>query len=430
MKKVLIITYYWPPAGGAGVQRVLKFVKYLPQFGWEPVVLTVENPDSPVEDFSLMDDIPIECKVYKTKSLEPFNLYKKMTGKKSDDKIPGDILLNDNDKSLKNIIAKWVRLNLFIPDAKIGWKSYAVKKGLEIIEQENIELIFSTSPPQTTALIGKRLAAKSGVKWIADFRDPWLEIVYYQNVERSFLTKKVDALLEKKTIKDADALVTISKDIVKLFQAKADKQRVELIPNGFDESDFEKIDGKKNKCLTVAYTGAMSKDRVPYPLINAINRLVFEDDIKNIKLDFAGRFCKEFHDEISNNNLSEFISIKNFIPHKESTKMLQSSDLLLLVIDNVANNKGILTGKLFEYMGCRKQIIAIGPTDGDAAHIIEETNCGTVIDYDDSDRAYEILKKAYIEWEKGESNYMFQVDQYSRKNLTKQLAAIFEEVKA
>lgn len=428
MKKVLIITYYWPPAGGAGVQRALKFVKYLPQFGWEPVVLTVKNPDSPVEDFSLLNDIPSGCKIYKTNSLEPFNLYKKITGKKKDDKIPGDILLNENNSSLKNKIAKWIRLNLFIPDAKVGWKSYAVKKGIKIIRQENIELIFSTSPPQTSALIGRKLAKQTGVKWIADFRDPWLEIVYYQNVKRNIITKKIDAFLESKAIKDADAIVTISKNMSELFRTKSKNARIKVIPNGFDESDFEQLDRKKNESFTIAYTGAMSKDRVPYPFLHALNRLIFEDDIKNIKLNFAGKFCKEFIDEISNNNLSEFVSIKNFVPHKESTKILQTSDLLLLVIDNVPNNKGFLTGKIFEYMGCRKPIFAIGPTDGDAANTIQETNCGTLVDYDDIDGAYEVLKKMYKEWEDGKSNYKFNSYVYSRVNLAKNLKKLFEEI--
>ncbi len=428
MKKVLIITYYWPPAGGAGVQRALKFVKYLPQFGWEPVVLTVKNSDSPVEDMSLLNDIPNGCKIYKTNSLEPFNLYKKITGKKNDEKIPGDILLNDNDSSIKNKIAKWIRLNLFIPDAKVGWKSYAVKKGIEIIRQENIELIFSTSPPQTSALIGRKLAKQTGVKWIADFRDPWLDIVYYQNVKRSIITKKIDAFWENKVIKDADAIVTISKNMSELFRTKSKNARIEIIPNGYDESDFDQLDRKKNESFTIAYTGAMSKDRVPYPLLHALNRLVFEDDIKNIKLNFAGKFCKEFNDEISNNNLSEFVSIKNFVPHKESTKILQTSDLLLLVIDNVPNNKGFLTGKIFEYMGCRKPIFAIGPTDGDAANIIQETNCGTMVDYDDIDRAYEVLKKMYKEWGEGKSNYKFNSYVYSRVNLAKNLKKLFDEI--
>ena len=428
MKKVLIITYYWPPAGGAGVQRALKFAKYLPEFGWEPIILTVENPDSPTEDKSLLDDIPKECKVFKTKSLEPFNLYRKFTRKKSGENIPGDILLNDTDKSIKNKLTKWIRVNLFIPDAKIGWKNYAVKKGLEIIEAENIDLIFTTSPPQTVALIGRDLAKRSGVKWIADFRDPWMEIVYYQNLNRTKLTKAIDSSLEKKVMKNADAIITISEDMANLFRRKAKDQNVFVIPNGFDETDFDSLEYERNDKFTIAYTGSMSIDRVPYSFLKALNRLINVDGIINIQIKLAGRFCPEFSEEISRNNLSEFISIQSFVPHKESTKILQTSDALLLVIDNVLNNKGFLTGKLFEYMGCKKPIFALGPIDGDANKIIMDADAGVMVAYDDNEGAYQLLKIMYENWKNDRSIYKFNVDKFSRKNLNKELTKAFKEI--
>jgi len=428
MKKALVITYYWPPAGGAGVQRALKFVKYLPQFGWEPIVLTVENPDSPTEDLSLLEDIPQGCKVYKTKSLEPFEIYKKFTGKKSDEKITGDILLKNDDVSFKDKLAKWIRVNLFIPDAKIGWKKYAVKKGLDIIRDEKIDLIFTTSPPQTVALIGRKLAKLTGVKWVADFRDPWMEIVYYQNLNRSKITKAIDASLERKVMNDADTIVTISKDMADLIKGKAKNQKVVVIPNGFDETDFASVEFGRNDKFTIAYTGAMSKDRVPYPFISALKKLIYDDGIKNIQMKFAGKFCPEFHELIEKENLSEFFDIQNFVPHKESTRILQSSDALLLVIDNVPDNKGFLTGKLFEYMGCKKPIFAIGPVDGDANKVIKEADCGTMVDYNDNEEAYKLLKVMYNNWLNNSSNFTFNVEQFSRKNLTKKLTEIFEEI--
>ncbi|VAX16056.1 TPR/glycosyl transferase domain protein [hydrothermal vent metagenome] len=428
MKKVLIITYYWPPAGGAGVQRALKFVKYLPQFGWEPIVLTVENPDSPTEDLSLLGDIPKECKVYKTRSFEPFDIYKKFMGKKSDEKIPGDILLQTGNVSLKDKLAKWVRVNLFIPDAKIGWKKYAVKKGVEIIEDENIDLIFTTSPPQTTALIGRKLSKLTGVKWVADFRDPWMEIVYYQNLNRSRITKTIDSSLESKVMNDANTIVTISEDMSRLLKEKAKSQNIVVIPNGFDETDFDPVEFTKNDKFTIAYTGSMSKDRVPYPFINALKKMIYGDGIRNIQMKFAGKFCPEFYEAIKNENLTEFFIIQDFVPHKESTKILQSANALLLVIDNVPNNKGFLTGKLFEYMGCRKPIFAIGPVDGDANRIIKETDCGTMIDYADNEGAYKSLRMMYNSWENDSIDYKFNVEGFSREHLTKKLTEIFEEI--
>ena len=272
MKKVLIITYYWPPAGGAGVQRVLKFAKYLPQFGWQPIILTVENPDCPVIDNSLLKDIPPECKVYKSKALEPFEIYKKLIGKNKFDKIPSDVLARTKNLTITEKLSKWVRLNLFIPDAKIGWKYYAIKEAKKIIEQEKIDVVFSTSPPQTVALIAKSVANKNKLKWIADFRDPWMEIVHYQNVKRNGITKFIDRKLEKSVLRKADVLVTISADIVNLFKTKVGKKNYAIIPNGFDESDFLKIDKNKNSNFTIAYTGVITKTRVPYALFSALKK--------------------------------------------------------------------------------------------------------------------------------------------------------------
>jgi Glycosyltransferase Family 4 len=428
MKKVLIVIYYWPPAGGAGVQRALKFVKYLPQFGWEPVVLTVTNPDSPVDDASLLKDIPEGVKVYKTKSLEPFEIYKKFIGKKSNSKIPGDVLVSKGNQSIKEKIANWIRLNVFIPDAKIGWKYFAVKEGLKIIEKENIDLIFTTSPPHTVQLIGKSLAAKSGLRWIADFRDPWMEIVYYQNVKRSWLTTKIDSWLEQNVFSKADAVITISNDMIRLFKTKAMKQLFYLIPNGFDESDFNDYNKTKNENFTISYTGSISKDRVPYILFSALDKLINNDELKNISLNFAGRYCPEFNDEIKKFNLDNIADLKGFVPHKESTQILQNADVLLLVVDNVPDNKGFLTGKLFEYMGTKKPIFAIGPVDGDAHNFLKESNSGTMVNYSDVDGAYNLLKEMYSNWVKNSSPYTYEIEQFSRKNLTKKLAEVFEEI--
>ncbi len=423
MNKVLIVTYYWPPAGGAGVQRVLKFAKYLPQFGWEPVILTVEKPDAPIYDESLLVDIPDGCKVYRSKGFEPFDLYKKFTGKKGE-YIPADVLIK-KDVSIKEKLAKWVRANLFIPDAKIGWFPKAVKTGMKIIEEEKIDIIFSTAPPPTTALIAKSLAEKSGLPWVADFRDPWLEIVYYQSLKRSKPTIMIDSVLEKKCLKRADIITTVSKNLAELFNSKVPADKYRVIPNGYDETDFHEIEHSKNEKFTIAYTGALSKDRVPYPLLSALQK-VKEEGLK-IQLRFAGRFCPEFLEEIEKRNIKDMFNISGFVPHSESTKILQTADALLLVVDNVPDNKGFLTGKVFEYLGSRKPIFAIGPVDGDANEIITLADAGKMVDYKDDNGAYELLKKYYSDWESGTSQFNFNVEKYSRKNLTKELVKIFEE---
>ncbi len=426
MKKVLIITYYWPPAGGAGVQRVLKFVKYLPEFGWKPYVLTVQHPDAPVYDESLAGDIPNEAVIIKTKSLEPFSFYKKFTGKKPTDTIPNDVLIPKKNISLREKFARWVRANFFIPDAKIGWIPFAVKKGKKIIEKEKIDLIFSSAPPPTTAIIGRKLTEATKVKWVADFRDPWLEIVYYQSLKRSRLAVAIDLRLEKKTISSADAIVTISEDIVNLFRKKIGEKKYFIIPNGYDETDFVKVGNLRNEKFTMAYTGSVSKDRVPYPLFAALSKFK-EEGIEDLHFRLAGRFAPEFHEEIERRGLEKYFELMPFVPHNESTKILLHSDVLLLVIDNVPDNKGFLTGKMFEYLGCKKPIFAIGPLDGDANKILRQTDSGKMIDYKDEEGAYKLLKEFYENWKENKQPFTFKSEEYSRKEITKELTKVFEE---
>lgn len=427
MKKVLIITYYWPPAGGAGVQRVLKFAKYLPQFGWQPIILTVDNPDCPVIDETLLKDIPAECKVYKTKAIEPFELYKKLTGKDKNYKIPSDVITKSTNLSLTERISKWIRINLFIPDAKIGWKYFAVKEGLKIIKNEKVDLIFSTSPPHTVQLIAKKLAKLTKLKWIADFRDPWLEIVHYQNLKRNFLTKIIDKNLEKKVLHNADSIITISDDIINLFKSKIGEKKYFIIPNGYDETDFQQIEKSKNDIFTIAYTGVITKTRIPYVFLSALKRFVAENHITNIKFIIAGKTCNEFVSQVKKFNLENFVEGKGFLPHHESTNILQNADVLLLIIDDVPNNKGFLTGKIFEYLGSKKPIFAVGPVDGNANEIIIEADCGKMVNYNDEESAYILLKVMYNNWLNNSFNYKFEIEKYSRKNLTKKLSEVFDE---
>ncbi len=427
MKKVLIITYYWPPAGGAGVQRALKYVKYLPHFGWEPIVLTVENPDSPIDDRSLLKDIPPGTKVFKTKSLEPFNLYKKFTGKKADSKIPSDILFNKENSSLKEKIANWFRLNLFIPDAKIGWIPFAVREGLKIIERENIEIIFSTSPPHTIQLIGKKLAKKSNVKWVTDFRDPWLELIHYQANSRSSVTKLFESRLEKNVLQKADKIITVSNTIKRMFESKVDRNDVIVIPNGYDDSDVNQEWKNDSTNFVITYTGIISETKIPNELFSACSKLK-KEGVNNFKIVFAGKISEECVDSIKKFGLLDHYEFKGYLPHEESVKLLLNSTILLLLIDNIPNNKGILTGKIFEYLGCKKPIFAIGPIDGDANSIIEETNSGAMINYYDNDEAYNLLKIFYEKWKDNNLDYKFNAEQYSRKNQALELSNIFNSL--
>ena len=210
MKKVLIITYYWPPAGGPGVQRVLKFAKYLPEFGWEPYILTVKYGEYYAIDDKLLDEIPENLQVYKTSAFEPYNLYRKVLGKSKDKSLPVYILNTSKKDSLLERISKWIRVNLFIPDPRMFWLPFAASKGEKIIKEKNIDLIFTSSPPHTVQLIGKRLSKITGKPWVADFRDPWTKAFWFSEIKRTSFSAKINKSMEKGVLDSADALTFIS----------------------------------------------------------------------------------------------------------------------------------------------------------------------------------------------------------------------------
>lgn len=240
MKKVLIIAYHFPPAAGAATQRILKFLKYLPKFGWEGSVLTVENVDYPDLDHSLIDKIPEGTKVYRTKFWTPFGIYRRLTGRKPKEKIPV-AFIKDDHKSLAERISVFLRLNLFLPDAKVGWIPYAVKKGVRLIRDEKIDAIISSGPPHTCHLIARNIKRKTKVKWIADFRDPWTDIDYYSGMKRTKLAEWCDSRMEKSVLKEADCVVSASGGYLKILKSKGIKNSFEVITNGFDPDDFLNI---------------------------------------------------------------------------------------------------------------------------------------------------------------------------------------------
>jgi len=424
MKKVLIISYYWPPSGGPGVQRVLKFAKHLPEFGWQPIILTVKNGNFPSIDETLANEIPKECKVYKTDIFEPLNFYKTLTGNKNSN-IPTFVLSKSSKESIAEKLSRWIRANLFIPDAKIGWAHYIVREGLKIISSEKPDLIFSSSPPHSLQIGAMRLAKKAGIPWVADFRDPWTDAFWQKDISRIFLSKLIDARFERLAFKSADKLVTVSQTIAKNISTSS-KSPAFIIPNGFDAQDFHfsKISGEY---FSIVYTGTLGKDQSVIPLINTLN-LLSEELLSQIKIHFYGSFHERVIDEINSSPFRELFFINKSVTHEDSIKAMMNADSLLLIIPNVENNKGILTGKLFEYIATGNPIICFGPKDGDAAEIIFETNCGKTFDYKESASGFiaELVdsKKDNRRFTADENR----ISKYSRKNLTKELSDIFNEL--
>lgn len=427
MKKILIITYYWPPSGGAGVQRWLKFAKYLPEFGWQPIILTVDPlyASYPQRDESLVAEIDSTCKVYTTKSFELYNLYKFLTGRKE---VPYGGFANESKEGLLQQISKLIRGNFLLPDPRKGWNRYALKKASELIRQLDIDTVVTTSPPHSTQLIGLKLKQRFNIKWVADLRDPWTDIYYYNQFKHTALSRTIDRGYERQVVEKADLIVTVSEDVKRIFASKSTKHiadKMAVIPNGFDQDDFQEkpVNAEIKKVIT--YTGTISE---AYPVdcfLEALNALDVE--LKSqILIRFVGKVPPSVVEKFKNTQFE--IELVGYVDHPKSIEYLLRSNLLLLIIPQVSNNLGILTGKFFEYLAAQKPILAIGPTKGDLAKIIQETNSGQLFDYLDAEGMRQFIVKSLAPSVSISSNGEAAA-QYSRRQLTAQMAQLLNTYK-
>lgn len=427
MKTVLIITYYWPPAGGPGVQRVLKFAKYLPDYGWRPIILTVENGEYPAIDESLAKDIPNDLVVHKTASLEVFSLYRKMTGKKTNEKISTFVLTEDSQAGLIKRFASYIRGNFLIPDARIGWRPFAIREGMRIINRNKVDLIFSTAPPMSTHLVAKMLAKKNGLPWAADFRDPWTEVFYYHNLKRSKAAIALDERLEKSVLTCAQAVITVSPFIQNLFKKKA-VNKFNIICNGYDTEDFQDIEPLADDGnFHVVHAGHLAVNQNPEGLWAALKNLVEKNDIfrQKLRIDFYGSIHSQIHESLFSAGLRPHTNLHDYVAHDELVAIMKRASLLFFVIPVTHYAKGILTSKLFDYMGANRPILGIGPEDGDAAAIVKSSKCGILVDASDGLKIARFIKSLYhntIQFDDA------QTISYTRQSQAKSLADIFDSI--
>jgi len=389
MNKVLVVTYYWPPSGGAGVQRWLKFSKYLPEFGWEPIILTVdpEYAAYPVTDFSLKEDLPSLVKVYSTPAINYFGIYKKDISK-----IPSAGFANSIDNTLKGKLLRFIRGNFFLPDPRKGWNKYAFEKACELIETEGIKNVITTSPPHSTQLIGLKIKKKyPALNWIADLRDPWTDIYYYKQFYPTFFSKLIDLGYEESVLRKADKIITVGASLKNLFSLKVKgiENKTEVITNGYDKDDFSGIIANKPSRFTITYVGTLSDI---YPVDGFLNALYsFKEKGNEFILRFIGTVSQKQKDLIQSQTGASIVEFIPYVDHTEAIKYMLNTSVLLLIIPDHQSNKSIITGKLFEYLASGKPIVCLGPADGDAAGIIENTGHGITFSYTDSKGVSEYL---------------------------------------
>lgn len=431
-KKILILTYYWPPSGGAGFQRWLKLSKYLSEKGVEVHVVTVD-PDYasfPYIDHSTEAEVSPKIHVYKTKATNYFNWYKRIFRKK---KVPHSGTFNTSKNPLINNIVKWVRSNLFIPDPRKGWNKYAYKRALEIISMHSIHTIITSSAPNSTHLIGLRLKSKQqNLKWICDFRDAWTKIDFYKDLNLSKISDLKHKKLEKQVLDAANVILTIGETIAQEFREMTSTP-VQVISNGYDHVEYVEKEQKIEDRFSITYTGSINKSRNPTILWRTLKHLC--DMNPEFKEDLVVNIYGEVHAEvlasIHENNLWKNVNHTLKIPHNEVAKVQMQSQLLLLIINRVENANHILTSKIFEYFGAQRPIIAIGPKEGDANGLLERTKAGKMFGYEALEELKHYLLFLYTEHKKEDKAIVYhgsdlELQKFTHAHLSKQVIDLLQ----
>jgi len=426
MHKVLIISYYWPPAGGPGVQRWLKFTKYLPEFQIHPVVYIPENPKYPITDNSLIKEIPEHVTIYKNKIFEPYYLAGFLNKNKTKQISSG--VISDSNPSLLEKTLLWIRGNMFIPDARKYWVKPSVRFLKDIINKEQIDTVITTGPPHSLHLIGLELKKILDIKWLADFRDPWTSIGYHSKLRLTNASERKHRELEKKVANGCDKLLVTSNTTKVEFESITSKP-VYVITNGYDipESDlpFSALDKK----FTLSHIGSLLTGRNPEKLWKVLSEIIGENEsFRNaFQLNLIGVVGRDVLKCINDNGLKSYTSVKEYVTHKEAVNYQRSSQLLLLAEIDSPDTRGIIPGKLFEYLAAKRPILAIGPEDWEGAEIVKSTNSGVVCNYN----SVSDLKAALLNWfqlyEQG--NLMVSsvnIKEYNRRTLTAKLAELLE----
>lgn len=419
-KRILIATYYWPPAGGPGVQRWLKTAQALRQLGHDVEVLTVD-PDFavyPLRDESLNSETK-GITVHRTKSQDWFGAYQKITGRKE---VPFSGFANQAGRpGPLQRISRWIRGNFFLPDPRRGWNRHAIAEALKQHALNPFDSVITSGPPHSTHLIGLELQQR-GMDWWADFRDPWTDIYYYRMFYPSAWARRRDAAMEQAVLRHAERVLAVSDDLKRLLASKVggDGARFVVVPNGYDPADFNaEAPVPRNATRTLAYTGTLTLDYPLEALYAALRAYCTAHGA--LHLVFAGRPATEAVAALTQlqQELPLSVEFKGYLPHAESVALLQRADALLLLIPELPNNRGILTGKLFEYLGSGRPIWGFGPVHGDANAILQQTQAGALFEH--PNEAAEALAK----WPERGADLAART-RYTRLGIARELAAYFD----
>ena len=436
MKRVLIISYYWPPTGGSGVQRWVKFAKYLPSEGWQPVIYTPENPEQLAVDESLAAEVPEAAEVVKTRIIEPYELYKKLLRRSGHSKEAVEVNpVNAQNKSLLQKAAMWVRGNLFRPDPRCLWIGPSVRFLKKYLSEHPVDLIVSTGPPQSMHMIGLRLSRETGLPWIADFRDPWTKIFYFKHLSMTPATERWHKKMEKKVLDEASAVVAVSPLVQQEFQAMTDTP-VELITNGFDECDFSsepctQAYGGASQEFTITHTGLFAADGNPTVLWDVLAEKCHADEAfrKLLRIKLIGKTDDQILKALKDRGLEESLINMGYQTHSVAVDQQRQASVLILPLRKEPEYRAVLPGKLFEYLASQRPILGIGQPDGAMAMIVNETGTGTVIDWNDKEGISQYIEQCWKRHLEGRlSSDGADLSRFTRRSLTRRMAGLFDKI--
>lgn len=424
-KKVLIITYYWPPAGGIGVVRWVKFAKYLSTYGWDPIIFTVSNGDYPMVDQSLLKDVSPELKLIKRPIWEPYRLYRIFSKTKNTGGL-GDIKPKANASFIQKA-GNWIRSNFFIPDARAFWIKPSAKFLVNYLKENPVDAMVSTGPPHSAHLIALKIKQQLGISWLADFRDPWTTMDYYHELILTEWADRKHHQLELDVLTKADALTVVGRGMQMEFEKKRGKE-VSVITNGFDEADFNHESVVPDKEFSIVHTGTFFARINPYGLWRALQQLHTENHplFSHLKLKLVGRVDPSVVQSIQESGLGDYLELVSYQPHEVAVKIIQQARVLLLCV--FEEKKFIVTGKLFEYLASANPILCIGPSDGDAAKIISDAKAGFTFPSTDVEGIKEQIKNLYRQFENGEEQSHQGSTRYSHRALTQQVATLLDTI--
>ena len=438
MKRVLVITYYWPPSGGSGVQRWVKFAKYLPAEGWQPVIYTPENPEYTAIDHTLESEIPHSVEIVRRPILEPYGIYRKLMGKGASTDMKtltagaskGEVTeISSGRKTFKQRLSLWIRGNLFVPDPRVGWVRPSVRFLKEYLKEHPVDVIVTTGPPHSMHLIGQRLHKDLGIPWIPDFRDPWSRMYYLKHLPMTRCTWRRLRAMEQAVLDDCSTVLAVTPLVQEEFRAQTSTP-VAMITNGYDGGDFEQAvepDGHFN----IVHTGLFAADGNPLTFWKVLGVKAWaEPDFKEaLRLRLVGKVDREVYEAIEEAGLKDNVVDLGYKDHLTAVREQLAATMLVLPLRNDPEYRPILPGKLFEYLASRRPVLGIGQEDGAMARVLAETGAGVTAGWDNMDAMRSFVDKAWEQFKAGNVPPVAgDITRFSRRSLTHELADLLEQV--